>query len=160
MNRLNLESPNKQMRAEKVRELNALFAAKHMLKVSPRREDIAEAIGIGVDKLDRLTEKRVWGDAVEFWTAGATRDVMPKSEIDLTLTGDMRQSEKLWQEMFDTVPIQEFQKFQHKRLRDGYPAVVWDVDDLKLVNRARRMLHRGVELGFHVLFLITFVEVF
>ena len=107
--RLDLSYDKKCHRKEKIRELNALFAAKHMLQVSPRREDIAEAIGIGVEKLDRLTEKRVWGDAVSFWTAGATRDVKPKTESALTLTGDMRQSEKLWQQMFDTVPIQDLQ---------------------------------------------------
>ena len=56
--KLNLSYPNKQERAEKVRELNALFAAKHMLQVSPLKADIAEAIGVGVEKLDRLTEKR------------------------------------------------------------------------------------------------------
>ena len=103
----------------------------------------------------------MWGDAVEFWTAGATRDVKPKHEIELTLTDDMRKTESLWQQMFDEMPIQDLQKFQHNRLRDdGYPAVVWDVDDLKPVNRASRMLHRCVALGFHVLFLIAFWEVF
>ena len=159
--KLNLEYNKKCHRKEIVRELQTLIATHHMLHVSPLREDIAEAVGIPVEKLDRLTQKRIWGDALTFWTAGGTRSRMPKHEIETELTGDMRQTQKLWNDMFAELPIQDLQKFEHRKLRDkGNPEVVWDVDDLKKVNRARRMLHRCVALGFHVLFLITFWEVF
>ena len=156
MNRLNLDYPNKQERKKIVTDLNALFAVRHMLNVSPLREDIAAAVNFTVERLDRLTEKKVWGDAVEFWTAGVSRDVKPKDEIDLTLTGDMRHTEKLWQEMFAEMPVQDLQKFEHRELQNGYPARVWDVDDFKPLRRITRCFHRGIAIGFQVLFLINF----
>ena len=161
MNRLDISYPNKQERKKIVTDLNALFAVKHMLHVSPMRKDIAEAIGINVESLDKLTQRTVWGDAIEFWNAHGNENRLPQTEMDLTLTGDMRKTEKLWQDMFDTVPVRDLQKFEHKRLRDDndYPEYIWDVDDLRLAKRFYRCFHKGVTIGFQVLVLLTFFKV-
>ena len=159
MNRLNLEYPNRIERNKIVRDCTVLFAVKHMLHVSPLREDIAAAVGIGVARLERLTQQKAWGDAVDFWTGGETRDWLPKDEIDLTLTGDMRRAEGLWQDMFDKMPVKDLQKFEHRGLQEGYPTVVWDVDDLRLAKRLHRCFHRGVAIGFQVLVLISAIYV-
>ena len=84
---------------------------------------------------------------------------MPKHESDATLTGDMRRAESLWQEMFVEMPVQDLQKFEHPKLRTGFPPVVWDVDDFRLSNRIRRCFHKGLAVAFQVLVLVSFFDI-
>ena len=180
--RLNLDYDKKCHRKEIVRELQTLFATHHMMHGSPMREDIARAVGISPERLDKLTEKKAWGDALSFWTGGENRSLMPTCEIEKTLTGDMKTCEKFWLLMLDQKAIQDLQQWTHSDLRgdDDYPPDVLDVDDLKprkrlarwydrhayrarrgiskrvesLLRCESRLLHRGIAAGLSVAFVI------
>ena len=115
--RINLEYDKKCHRREIVRELQTLFATHHLMHVSQMREDISKAVGISPERLDKLTKKKMWGDALSFWTAGENRSLVPTCEIEKTLTGDMKTAEKFWVLMLDQVAIQDLQNWTHSDLR-------------------------------------------
>lgn len=64
---LNLTYQTRSERRCLVKELKILWAVHHMLNVSGRAQDIAEAVGVKLETLNKWVDTPQWQEALDFW---------------------------------------------------------------------------------------------